>query len=697
MRMDVEAEAAAAILDAGAAAARRSIQQQKQQHQQHKEQAVQAEVRLQLKDASVQTEQQQQQQEEADAVQVKVHAAALEPQAETCGKEQHLQLDAGLRQAAGHQQPNRMGAGAAERPATPQPAAAPPAAATAGDGNKTAAAAAAVAGLTTALPAATDTPTRTFIHNWQAAAAAGDDDMCRMSSASDTPASISRMNSSRVTLGLPLGSAVAAADSPGSTAPGSTSGEYVDCGSTGSTSDDNGGAGSIARPDSACTTAGLPELTTAASPVAPSTRVQQQKHQRCTGPEQSQQVQPPPLEQQKQQEIPALQIHHQRQQPQQPDPQDSTTAQLSDWHVELLQQQAQLDLLKMRLSQQQKQQRLHNLHTGLGRQYTPGKPPGSTAAAASSSSSAVGGRSSYSPLGATAGAHLSRGFTAAATGGAAGIAADSCSAVQAAAPAAHPLREVPGSPLAPAAGGSSPMTLQQRRQQQAAVRAAADGSLWGGPSRLDQQQQLDQGLGKQLSSSGLPSGVAGEVQPGSTSPPVQQQYSRQERRYNSNVWQTTDNPTFQPTERLYTQMLRVGQGREGSSSGIGESAAATAIATAGVTASEAGSSNGSSSSGVGAGSGLVQLGNDVMGALSLSRYHRERSKEQEARAKQHALNAQDALDRAAAVRISRLSSTSPSTGTGSVTAGVGTGAVAAAGAGRSPAAKVSFLTGNIGL
>jgi hypothetical protein len=73
-----------------------------------------------------------------------------------------------------------------------------------------------------------------------------------------------------------------------------------------------------------------------------------------------------------------------------------------------------------------------------------------------------------------------------------------------------------------------------------------------------------------------------------------------------------------------------------------------------------------------AAAGLSQLGDDVLGALSLSRYHRERSKLQEARAKQHALLASHHEGQAANLRNSRLgaSPTPGVTATAAATAAV---------------------------
>jgi hypothetical protein len=74
-----------------------------------------------------------------------------------------------------------------------------------------------------------------------------------------------------------------------------------------------------------------------------------------------------------------------------------------------------------------------------------------------------------------------------------------------------------------------------------------------------------------------------------------------------------------------------------------------------------------------AAAGLSKLGDDVLGALSLSRYHRERSKLQEARAKQHALMATHHEDQAAALRNSRLGGQAAAAGAGLTAAGPAAG------------------------
>jgi hypothetical protein len=92
--------------------------------------------------------------------------------------------------------------------------------------------------------------------------------------------------------------------------------------------------------------------------------------------------------------------------------------------------------------------------------------------------------------------------------------------------------------------------------------------------------------------------------------------------------------------------------------------------------------------------GLSQLGSDVLGALSLSRYHRERSKLQEARAKQHALMASHHEDQAAALRNSRLGAPANSTAAGGAV--VGSAGAAYGATGVSPSGEPGSAWGGAG-
>jgi hypothetical protein len=356
--------------------------------------------------------------------------------------------------------------------------------------------------------------------------------------------------------------------------------------------------------------------------------------------------------------------------------QESNAAQMSDWHVQLLQQQAQLDLLKLRLSQQQKQQRLHNASSGLSSRQQQQQSP-----LPSGSSSLLTGRNNQSGVVATAGGAYSGSSTVAVSGRtslAAAAAAGAAAGISAAAASAW---QLPDSPLVPAAGGSSPLTLQQRRQQQqAAARGATDAGRWGhtnGISRFDQQQ------GSLLQTAAADAGIQGSRMSSGRGLDRQQQQQQQQKpllatgdgRYDADSsWATPDkasrgpalSPAAEKSDWLLDRLDRnyAGSGTQGYQQAAGVSASGSSSGSQ--AAGGAGSSSSSSSSGgsTPAGASLVALGNDVMGALSLSQFHRERSKQQEARAKQHAQNAQDALDRAAAVRGSRLSNASPQLGLG---------------------------------
>jgi hypothetical protein len=428
----------------------------------------------------------------------------------------------------------------------------------------------------------------------------------------------------------------------------------------------------VPRPDSACTTSGLPELATAASPVAPSTRLQQQqqcsRHARlaanaANAHEQQQGVGSAADLQQQQEEAGR---------------QDSNAAQMSDWHVQLLQQQAQLDLLKLRLSQQQKQQRLHNTSSGLSSRQQQQSP------LPSGSSSVLAGHNNLGA--AAAGGAYSGSGTAAAGSGRTSLAAAAAAGAAAGNSAAAALPwQLPDSPLVPAAGGSSPLTLQQRRQQQqqhAAARGATDAGRWGhtnGISRFDQQQ------GPLLQTAAAEAGMQGSrISPGRGLDRQQQQQQKPllatvDGRYDADSsWATPDkasrgpalSPAAEKSDWLLDRLDRnyAGSGTQGyqQAAGVSASGSSSGSQAAGGAGSSSSSSGGGSTP---AGASLVALGNDVMGALSLSQFHRERSKQQEARAKQHAQNAQDALDRAAAVRGSRLSNASPQLGLGAAGGG----------------------------
>jgi hypothetical protein len=232
----------------------------------------------------------------------------------------------------------------------------------------------------------------------------------------------------------------------------------------------------------------------------------------------------------------------------------------------------------------------------------------------------------------------------------------------------------------PAAGGSSPLTLQQRRQQQQrpAARMANDAQPWShrqAGSRLDQLQQQQQ-QGDLLQGAA----VAGrQQQQGPASAMADGRYDA------GSNWDTPEkarvgpvlSPAAAKTDWLLDRLDRSSRGVQQAAGGPAAGSSGSNSSSSSHSAAGGGGGGDSSSGGsTPAGASLVALGNDVMGALSLSQYHRERSKQQEARAKQHARNAQDALDRAAAVRSSRLSNASPQP-----VAGAGLSAAAAAAAG----------------
>jgi hypothetical protein len=328
---------------------------------------------------------------------------------------------------------------------------------------------------------------------------------------------------------------------------------------------------------------------------------------------------------------------------------------------------------------------LHNLGSGMGsKQQQLPLPSGSSSVLAGRSHLGVGvtgAGTACSGVSTAAAAGSSRGglpVTAAAAGG------DSS-------PAAA--WQLSGSPLVPAAGGNSPLTLQQRRQQQqqrSAGRAAADAEPWGHTrtvSRLDQQQQQQQ---QQQASRISPARQLGRQQ--------QQQgpvLGTVDGRYDAgSSWATQGgdtgrsglSPAAEKSDWLLDRLdrnLREVQ-RTAGDSAAGRSGSSNSSRSSGQAAAGGAGDNSSSGSSTPAGASLVALGNDVMGALSLSQYHRERSKQQEARAKQHAQNAQDALDRAAAVRSSRLSSASPQPAVGAAAAAAAASAANVGGRSLSP-------------
>lgn len=784
--MELETEAAAAMLDAGAVAVRRSMQQQ----QDRREAAVQVALQMQplLLDIAVQTDQHQCQLWRSEVMvvpqvlqqQQNDHSAVAEAKQQQLQDKDHhhrqkqleVQQDdrggpsAGDRQQ--HQQQEELPAVSltAERPATPQPAPATPGAAaaaapppsaaigldaaadshmaaaastpsTAAAANSAAAPAVAAAGsaaATTGAAAAANsavaataaansavaaiaaaaagsagtaaTPAAAYVKQWQQqhAADAADDDMCRMSSASDTPAShSSKIQFSRVRSSgsLPRQPAVAAAGVSSSSEFGDCSSNYKCCEEGASGACRSQAVGS--RPSSAGNLK-LPELQTSSSPITASCK---------------------PALMIPQQGLQAHQDVHQQQrdqttfqQQQQPAVVGGSTR-LSDWHVELLQQQAQLDQLRMRLSQhkcltpplQQQQRKFSGVSSFLDRQVSPQRLAAAGSVLGNSSSTVTGAAGSAAP---SAGVGYSRPVCAAATGAAAATLGSSVRAES-------PLLE-------PVAGGNSPLTWTQRRQQrqqeqqpQQQYTASPGASTWNPLPSIHTNQVYE--ATPSSSSSGY--GAFGANSVASTAAAAETaaayarlgqyglQYGTADARYTSTeTWQTEDRvltgdsaSLTRDVRRTYTNSLyqeqdvgpaAAGDGGTGSTFSLGHAGVAAAggstsvrpvlhapsmatnnptnmtmsmtaaegtgsslqdgnknVAEVGFEGATYGASQSPGSTPVG--NGLGKIHDDVMGALSLSRYHRDRSKQQEARAKQHAVNAQDALDRAAAVRSSRLS------------------------------------------
>lgn len=674
-RMDVEAEAAAAMLDAAAEAQ----QTQRLTQPQSQEAAVQVDIqqRASLSDAAVQTEsagQQDHQQEQTPgsgtAVLQRLQGcqppltAGDGPQPSQQLKD--VQQDAPAPAAAVVAE---VAAAPADRPCTPQPAAASSSADTAVNAVATISATAPVHG---------------FVQQWQAAAGvgdAGDDDLCRVSSASDTPASASsRMHSSsdKQLCQLQL-TAVAAANGGCSALDTCSNTAAADCLST-------------ARPNSAGI-GGVPELTESTSPVAAASyskllppegsnqwtcflQQQQQKQnqnqdkqqwEHCNTPQQQQQPHSKLTEQQCHPVV-QTQMQQQQQAPAQPD----QVAQLSEWHIELLQQQAQLDLLRLRLSQHH--QLARSSSTGpsqLQQQFLPTVPLLSRygSLAKPDDAGAVAAATPMPPCSlAFGGADLHVVVAAGQTA--------QCS---------------PAGPVA----GSSPLTLQQRRmlrQHQASIAAGsrplvpdhhqlpnvsageadvAGHKLFATVAAYTHRpainsrhvQRYSQHAGDPFTgalSGTLPlGGSAMSGQPHSTI--ASRQGSACSGRRHTLIADVTllQDAATDPSVTNNVRMRQSVEFCEGQQQAMKSNkhqhlhqelcSGNLALNVAGA-ATAAGDSMMSSSGG----SGLAQLGQDVLGALSLSRIHMERSQMQEVRARQHVLMASHHEDQATALRSSRL-------------------------------------------
>lgn len=315
---------------------------------------------------------------------------------------------------------------------------------------------------------------------------------------------------------------------------------------------------------------------------------------------------------------------------------------MSSWHAELLQQQAELEALKARLSQQQQQQEQARAVSG---------------ASTSRSSPAVA--HSRTLL-------LAPFLPSVGGGGDVSAAGDGSRGV--------------GSPAGPVMSSSSPLTYQQRRAaaQQAAAAAAGAAAGSSTPSSAAAGAVVE-GLG--LSSRAVYSqqsqgatAAEQQLQPGrpavNTSTAAAAGYELPRWRSSSTSPDGLENSLLFGSPQAFPHASGgVGGGgaaggqQSGSSWGLSLTAAA-AVAAAKPQAAASNLSTAAAASPVTAGQpdtavGLSKLGDDVLGALSLSRYHRERSKLQEARAKQHALLASHHEDQAAALRNSRLGAQSP--------------------------------------
>jgi hypothetical protein len=491
VRLDAEAEAAAAILDAGAAAARRSQQQLQQQQRdllQRQQQQQQREMQ-QLKDSG------------DAAVQATLPTPAPRQAAADAETQTEIVAPSSTEEETGqpsmppsmqHSQPVMTQAASADAPRMAAP-----------------------------LPA------------WPVDTPGGDDDLCRLSSASDTPASAgSRATSARgVRVCVPP------------------------------LAQNAGGANSVRSDASVPCHAStlLPELTASASPVATGSRHLHARSPLLISPQ-----------------LLAQQQEHQ--QHQQLMDQQLSAAPSDGWHAQLLSQEAQLNELRAQLGQQQHQQQ-------------PSQP--STASAGDGKTSILSGLSS-------------------------------------------PTTTLPGWSLTPSAASGSPLGQQQN--------AAAGGAVASRPvlpPGASPRGALTE-LALRGSAAGLAATVASSVQQQlgahRAAPSQQQQHAM---RYSSEA-----DAALMPLPTPVWQDGRAGVGAA-AAPGLGQTAISAAAAP-GLGQTAIGAAGGAGSG------GLTRLGDDIMGALSLSRYHRERSRLQEARARQHAANAQDALDRAAALRSSRL-------------------------------------------
>jgi chemotaxis protein histidine kinase CheA len=515
-RLEAEAEAAAVMLDAAAAASKHHRHQQHRAQRQSCEVAVQADspAALPVHDVSVQTDAQPHAQPAAAAA-----SAGAQPPAKQAQPEAASNADAfGMRQAV-----HDVAAAPADASAVSDQAM---------NGHTQRPASLAVdssCGAGTAAAEAATPHSRPLVSCWGGAAgvdAADDgDDLCRLSSASDTPVAAAHAKAGTISR---AGSSSAHTAAPESFRPGSAAGA------------------TSAAPPAPSSLQGLRSI--ASSPVggadgsgaAPAQHAVQ-PHQQPQQPHQ----QPQQPQQQPQQQQP-LQQQPQQQQPQQREPvRTSIAGQMSGWHAELLEQQAQLETLRLRLSQAQQQQGA--VSAGLGGSSSSGGFTKGCQAVASSRTLLL--------------APFATSIGGSEPSGGVGVA---------------------GSPAGPIRSSSSPMTYQQRRAAtQQAADAAPGAGAWGMHSLQGAPVRLSFGA----------AGGAGAAAPLSSSP-------------------------------AYRQPLPAASGSP---------------------------ANGASS---GASPGLARLGDDVLGGLSLSRYHRERSKLQEARAKQHALLATRHEDQAAALRSS---------------------------------------------